>query len=133
MASRSLPLKKTEIGVRRASDQIKADNIGSISQSATLLGLITGQSPTADHAFTKIIHELSGLSISQHTESEIQEVLDEVALNKLIENQTSERGKNLFIVTLSASVRSLVMGSSHPSIAKRISCSSEVKTGRSHV
>ena len=49
------PINKTGIGIRRASDQIKAAYIGSISQSATLVELITGQSPTADHTFNKMI------------------------------------------------------------------------------
>ena len=57
---------------------------------ATLVELITGQSPTADHTFIKMIDEINGLSVSQLTQSKIQEVLDKVALNKLIENQTSE-------------------------------------------
>ena len=40
-----------------------------------------------------MIDEINGLSISQLTQSKIQVVLDEVALNKSIENQTSERKK----------------------------------------
>ena len=88
-----LPINKTGIGIRRASDQIKAVCIGLISQSATLVERITGQSPTTDHTFTKMIDEKNGLSISQLTQSKIQEVLDKVALNKLIENQTSGREK----------------------------------------
>ena len=40
-----------------------------------------------------MIDEINGLSISQLTQRKIQETLDEVALNKLIENQTSEREK----------------------------------------
>ena len=40
-----------------------------------------------------MIDEINGLSISQLTQSKIQEAFDEVALNKLIENQTSEREK----------------------------------------
>ena len=51
----SLPINKTGIRIRRASDQKKAAYIGSISQSATLVDLITGQSPTADYTFTKIV------------------------------------------------------------------------------
>ena len=74
-----LPINKTEIGVRQASDQIKAASIGSVSQSATLVEIITGQSPTADHTYIKMIDELDDLSISQLTQSKIQEVLDEVA------------------------------------------------------
>ena len=50
-----LPINKTGIGIRRASDQIKAAYIGSISQSATLVELITGPSPTADHTFTQML------------------------------------------------------------------------------
>ena len=81
-----MPITKTGIGIPRASDQIKAAYIGSISQSATFVEPKIGQSPTADHTFTKMIDEKKiGLSISQ--------VIDEVALNKLIENQTSEREK----------------------------------------
>ena len=87
-----LAINKTGIGIRRASDQIKAAYIGSISQTATIVELITGQSPTAD-THTKMIDEINGLSISQLTQSKIQEVLDEAALNKLIEGQTSEREK----------------------------------------
>ena len=49
------------------NDQIKAAYIGSISQSATLVELVTGQNSTADHTFTKMIDEISGLSISQLT------------------------------------------------------------------
>ena len=92
-----LPINKTGIGIRRASDQIKAAYIGSISQSATLVELITSQIPTADHTFTKKIDEINGLSISQLTQSKIQEVLDEVALSKLIENRTSEREKDCLL------------------------------------
>ena len=88
-----LPISKTGIGSRRASHQIKAAYIGSISQSAILVELITGQSLIADHTFTKMIDEINGLSKMQLTQSKIQEVLDEVALNKLIENHTSEREK----------------------------------------
>ena len=40
--------QKTGVGIRRESDQIKAAYIGSISQSATLVELIAGQSPTTD-------------------------------------------------------------------------------------
>ena len=40
-----------------------------------------------------MIDEINDLLISQLTKSKIQEVLDEVNLNKLIENQTSEKGK----------------------------------------
>ena len=88
-----LPINKTGIGIRRASDQIKAACIGSISQSATLVELITGQSSTADHIFTKMSDEINGLSLSQLSQSKIQEVLYEVALNNLVESQTSEREK----------------------------------------
>ena len=66
-----LPINKTGIGIGRASDQIKAAYIDSISQSATLVELITGQSPTADHTFTKMIDEINGLSISQLTQSKM--------------------------------------------------------------
>ena len=89
----SLPTNKTGIVIRRASDQIKANYIISISQSAPLVELITGQSSTRDHTFAKMINEINGLSISQLTQSKIREVLDKVALSKLIENQTSEREK----------------------------------------
>ena len=51
------------------------------------------QSPTADHVFTKMFHELNGLSFSLLTQCNIQEVLDEVDLSKIIENLTSEREK----------------------------------------
>ena len=88
-----LPINETGFGIRRASDQIKAAYIGTVSQSATLVELITGQRPTADHTFSKMIDEKNGLSILELTQSKIQEVLDEVALNKIIENQTSEREK----------------------------------------
>ena len=71
-----LPFNKTGIGIRRASDQIKTAYIGSVSQSATLVDLITGQSPTADQPCTKLIDEINGLSISQLTQSKIQEDLD---------------------------------------------------------
>ena len=87
------PINKTGIGIRRACDQIKAAYIVSISQSVTLVELITGPSPTTDQCFTKLIDEIIGLSISQLTLSKIQEVLGEVALNKLIENQPSESEK----------------------------------------
>ena len=60
-----LPINKTETRVRRAFDQIKAANTGSVSQSATLVEVITGQSPTADHTCTKMIYELKGVSKSQ--------------------------------------------------------------------
>ena len=40
-----------------------------------------------------MIDEINDLSISQPSQSKIQEVLDKIALNKLIENQTSERDK----------------------------------------
>ena len=40
-----------------------------------------------------MIDEVNGLSISQPTQSKTQEVLDEVAFKKLVENQTSERDK----------------------------------------
>ena len=46
-----LPMKKTGIRVRRAADQIKAAYIGSISQSATLVELKTGQGLKADHTY----------------------------------------------------------------------------------
>ena len=88
-----LTINKTGIGIRRASDSIKAAYIGLISQSATLVDLITGQSLPADQNFIKMIDEINGLSISQLTQSKIQEVLDEVALNKIIESQTTEREK----------------------------------------
>ena len=51
------------------------------------------QSPTADYIITNTIDEINGLSISQQTQSKIQEVLDEVALHNLTDNQTSEREK----------------------------------------
>ena len=86
-----MPINKTGIVVRRASDQIKAAYIGSASQSATLVELITGQNPTADHAYTRMIDELNSLSTSQLTQSKIQEVIDEVDLNKVINNQKSDR------------------------------------------
>ena len=131
-----LPISKTGIGIRRASDQIKAAYIGSISHSVKLVKLITGQSPTADHTFTQMIDEMNGLSISQLTQSKIQDVLDEVALNKLFKNQRSERESSF--VTLSASIRRTVIGSSQtgsrpPPLAKRVSCSCEVQTGRSPI
>ena len=72
-------LSLRQIGVRQASDQIKAAYIGSVSQSATLVEVITGQSPTADNTYIKMIDELDDLSISQLTQSKIQEVLDAVA------------------------------------------------------
>ena len=92
-----LPISKTGIGTRRASDRIKAAYIGSISQSATLVELIAGQCPTADHTFTKMIDEINGLSILQPTQSKLQEFHDKVALNKLNENQTFEREKALVL------------------------------------
>ena len=104
-----LPINKTGIGIRRASDQIKAAYICSVSQSATLVELITGQIPTADHTFSKMIDEINGLSISQLTQSKIQEVFDEVAVNTLIENQTSEREKAR-LLSLSATIRSMAIG-----------------------
>ena len=68
--------------------------MGSVSQSATLVELITGCSPISHQVFTKMIDELNYLSISQLVHiKQIQEFLDEVARNKLIENQTSEREK----------------------------------------
>ena len=81
-----LPINKTGIGIRRGSDQIKAVDIGSISQCATLVELLTSQSPTADHTFTKMIDEINELSISQLTQGKIQEVLDKVVPNKFIES-----------------------------------------------
>ena len=48
-----------------------------------------------------MIDEINGLSISQLTQSKMQEVLDEVALNKLIENQTFERKKLVYCHSLS--------------------------------
>ena len=42
-----------------------------------------------------MIDEINGLSIWQLTQSKIQEVLDEVARNKLIENQTSKKTRLL--------------------------------------
>ena len=62
-----LPINKTGIGVRRAFDQIKAAYISSISQSASLAELITGQSPTADQTFNKMVNEINFWSISQLT------------------------------------------------------------------
>ena len=59
-----LSINKTGIGIRRASDKIIAAYIGSISQSATLVELTTGQSPIADHTFTKMIDETNALSLS---------------------------------------------------------------------
>ena len=79
------------MGVRRASDKIKAVYIGSVSQSATILEFISGQRPRADHIYTKMIDELNGLSILQLNQSKIQEILDEVTLNILNENQSSDR------------------------------------------
>ena len=60
-----LPINKTETRVRRAFDQIKAANTGSVSQPATLVEVITSQNPTADHTFTKMIYALKGVSKSQ--------------------------------------------------------------------
>ena len=89
-----LPINKTGIGVRRAFDQIKAAYISSISQSASLAELITGQSPTADQTFNKMVDEINYWSTSQLTQNKIQEDLDKVALNNLfLQNQTSEREK----------------------------------------
>ena len=73
-----LPINKTGVRFLQASDQIQAAYIGSVSLSDSLVQLITGQSPTADHIFfTKMIDELNDLSISQPTQSKLQEVLDE--------------------------------------------------------
>ena len=62
--------------------------------------LITSQSPTAHQTYTKTTDELNGLPISDLIQSKIQEVLYEVALKKLIENETSDSGK-AFLLSLS--------------------------------
>ena len=96
-------------------------------ECATLLELRTGQNPTADHTFAKMIVKINDFSVLQLTQSKIQEVLDKVALNKIIENQKSEREKARFLSF------SLPTGTHSPSLAKRVFCSCEVQTWRSHI
>ena len=88
-----LPISKTGVGLRQAVDQLKVAFDGSISQAEALVEQITGEKNTYNPIFKETVEELKNLEISQYTQQEIQEALDDAAFSDLLGNQISNWGK----------------------------------------
>ena len=87
------PISKTGVGIRQATDQLKAAFVGSVSQADVLVEQITGEKITDNQIFKETVEELKNIEISQYTQHKIQEALDDAAFSDLLGNQASNREK----------------------------------------